>query len=61
MRLLHPWIFNDWNLYYTKITKNLTDAEIAELLRGNYCRCTGYTPIINAIKHSLSKGSNLWK
>ncbi|KIQ78522.1 carbon monoxide dehydrogenase [Bacillus sp. L_1B0_8] len=47
--------------YIIQNYKNLTDAKIAELLRGNYCRCTGYTPIINAIKHSLSKGSNLWK
>ncbi len=42
----------------TFITKNFTelkDEEIAELLRGNYCRCTGYTPIIKAIKESLGK------
>lgn len=42
----------------TYITKNFTelkDEEIAELLRGNYCRCTGYTPIIKAIKESLGK------
>lgn len=38
--------------------KELTDSEIAEFLRGNYCRCTGYTPIIEAIKHSLNKESS---
>lgn len=29
-----------------------TDDEIKEGLSGNYCRCTGYTKIIDAVRHS---------
>jgi carbon-monoxide dehydrogenase small subunit len=27
-----------------------TDEEVAEALAGNYCRCTGYEPIIDAVQ-----------
>jgi carbon-monoxide dehydrogenase small subunit len=29
---------------------NPTEAEIKEALEGNLCRCTGYIPIMNAVK-----------
>ena len=31
--------------------KNPSEFEIKEALAGNLCRCTGYSPIINAVKH----------
>lgn len=31
-----------------------TEDEIREGLSGNYCRCTGYTKIIDAVKHSAN-------
>ncbi len=33
--------------------KNATIAEIKEAISGNLCRCTGYVPIINAIKETI--------
>jgi carbon-monoxide dehydrogenase small subunit len=30
-------------------------AEIIDALTGNYCRCTGYEPIIQAIEHAARK------
>ena len=32
-----------------------TEAEIKEALEGNLCRCTGYIPIINAVKAASEK------
>jgi carbon-monoxide dehydrogenase small subunit len=44
------------------VSKALLDAnphpsqdEIAEALSGNYCRCTGYDPIIKAVRVAASK------
>lgn len=34
---------------------NATQNEIREAISGNLCRCTGYIPIINAIKETLEK------
>jgi carbon-monoxide dehydrogenase small subunit len=34
-----------------------TQAEIAEALSGNLCRCTGYDPIIAAVQQ-VAAGSN---
>jgi carbon-monoxide dehydrogenase small subunit len=34
-----------------------TQAEIAEALSGNLCRCTGYDPIIAAV-HQVGAGTN---
>jgi carbon-monoxide dehydrogenase small subunit len=31
-----------------------TEDEIREGLSGNYCRCTGYTKIIDSVKHSAN-------
>lgn len=42
---------------YALILKNpnATQNEIREAISGNLCRCTGYIPIINAIKETLDK------
>ena len=32
-----------------------TRAEIADAIRGNLCRCTGYTHIIDAIEHAAGR------
>ncbi|NTW32009.1 MAG: (2Fe-2S)-binding protein [Bacteroidetes bacterium] len=34
---------------------NPTEEEIKEALEGNLCRCTGYIPILNAIKEACDK------
>jgi carbon-monoxide dehydrogenase small subunit len=31
--------------------------EIAEAITGNYCRCTGYEPIITAISEIAERGN----
>lgn len=33
---------------------NPTDDEIREGLHGNYCRCTGYQNIVNAVRHAAA-------
>ncbi len=33
---------------------NPTDEEIREGLEGNFCRCTGYQNIVNAVKHAAA-------
>jgi carbon-monoxide dehydrogenase small subunit len=33
-----------------------TEKEIREYIRGNLCRCTGYTQIVRAIKDCGSEG-----
>ena len=35
---------------------NPTDEEIKEGLSGNLCRCTGYIPIIEAVKYLVNRG-----
>jgi carbon-monoxide dehydrogenase small subunit len=38
-----------------------TQQQIVEALAGNFCRCTGYAPIIKAIEdaaHRLTGGQN---
>jgi len=32
-----------------------TEDEIREYLKGNYCRCTGYVNIINAVQSAAKK------
>ena len=34
---------------------NPTDDEIIEVLSGNLCRCTGYIPIMNAVKRAAER------
>jgi carbon-monoxide dehydrogenase small subunit len=36
-------------------TKNPTEQEIREALKGNLCRCTGYVHIIEAVKLASKK------
>ena len=33
-----------------------TEREIREGLSGNFCRCTGYQHIVNAVQHAADKG-----
>ena len=33
-----------------------TEREIREGLSGNFCRCTGYQHIVNAVQHAANKG-----
>lgn len=36
---------------------NPTEEEIKEAIEGNLCRCTGYVPIVEAIKAAAAKGA----
>ena len=38
-----------------KLNKKLSRAEIREMISGNYCRCTGYQAIVDAIEDSVNK------
>jgi carbon-monoxide dehydrogenase small subunit len=33
-----------------------SEREIREGISGNFCRCTGYQHIVNAIQHAAGKG-----
>ena len=37
-------------------TPKPTEQQIREGLTGNFCRCTGYQHIVNAVKHAADKG-----
>ena len=45
-------------LEITKHHKQATRDEIRELISGNYCRCTGYQAIVDAIESVLVKSSS---
>ncbi len=45
-------------LEITKHHKLASREEIRELISGNYCRCTGYQAIVNAIESVLAKSSS---
>ena len=45
-------------LEITKYHKQASREEIRELISGNYCRCTGYQAIVNAIESVLAKSSS---
>jgi carbon-monoxide dehydrogenase small subunit len=36
---------------------NPTEQQIREGISGNFCRCTGYQHIVNAIQHAANAGS----
>ncbi len=38
-----------------KLNIKLTRSEIREMISGNYCRCTGYQAIVDAIEDSIKK------
>jgi carbon-monoxide dehydrogenase small subunit len=42
--------------YLLENNPNPTDEEIKEGLAGNLCRCTGYIPIIAAVKEHVKSG-----
>ena len=50
MRLLHPRHDDDGRLLASNAQPS--DAEIAEALEGNLCRCTGYVNIVAAVKQA---------
>ena len=37
-------------------TPKPTEQQIREGITGNFCRCTGYQHIVNAVKHAAEKG-----
>jgi aerobic-type carbon monoxide dehydrogenase small subunit (CoxS/CutS family) len=39
----------------TNIDHEMSDEEIKDYIHGNYCMCTGYKPIINAIKDAQKR------
>ena len=39
---------------FLRSTRELTDATIREGLSGNLCRCTGYAPIIEAVRRAAA-------
>lgn len=41
--------------------KKPTEDEIKKALDGNFCRCTGYVKIINAVKSVVEGGELKWK
>ena len=42
-----------------RVNPNPTEEEIRDALSGNFCRCTGYQAIVNAVKLVVSKGVKL--
>jgi carbon-monoxide dehydrogenase small subunit len=40
---------------------NPSREEIVDALTGNYCRCTGYEPIIRAVEESANRMANIGK
>jgi carbon-monoxide dehydrogenase small subunit len=36
-----------------------SETQIREGIAGNFCRCTGYQHIVNAIQHAAGKGGNV--
>lgn len=37
-----------------------TNEEIREAISGNFCRCTGYAMIVEAIQYAAKRGEGLW-
>ena len=46
-------IMTSWQLL--ERNPNPSDGEIRRALEGNFCRCTGYQHIVNAIQHAANK------
>ncbi len=44
-----PGILMSADAYLREVGREVTEAEVAEALAGNLCRCTGYTKILDAI------------
>lgn len=40
---------SDWLERMQELGKKPTEQEVREMLSGHLCRCTGYTPIVNAV------------
>lgn len=48
------WVMNMKSFLTQNEGKNLTQAEIEDIFDGNLCRCTGYRPILYAMRHFAS-------
>ena len=52
------WFLFSWNAYDYKeilLNKKSTRDEIRSEISGNYCRCTGYQSIVDAIEECINE------
>lgn len=52
------WVMNMHSFLVANDGRPTTQAEIEELFDGNLCRCTGYRPILDAMKHFATECSD---
>ena len=50
-------IMTSWQLL--ERNPNPSENEIRHAIEGNFCRCTGYHNIVNAVQHAATKGSEV--
>ena len=55
MRLLHAGHDHGGGDAARRTTRSRREREIREGISGNFCRCTGYQHIVNAIQHAAEK------
>ena len=56
VRLLHAGHDHGGGQPARRTTRSRPSSEIREGISGNFCRCTGYQHIVNAIQHAANKG-----